>query len=151
MSNITVPLEPALSSSMAVHLQVIRYMIALYAPKLHKSLDCPESFVQHLKMATKISNDAYSWTKEDRAYYKKVSFRPVEFEKFTKVLDKVKKPISNNPLYSVRFCSKIVRAKHQPFSCTRRSTRNSSEFYTLAAHLYTTSNFPSIKQHLVTG
>ena len=111
MSNITVPLEPALSSSMAVHLQVIRYMIALYAPKLHKSLDCPESFVQHLKMATKISNDAYSWTKEDRAYYKKVSFRPIQFEKFTKILEKVKKAVSSNPLYSVllRFCIKIER------------------------------------------
>ena len=107
-AELQMPLGMELSSELALHLQTFRYMLALYAEK-SKGIDkhsCPESFAHYLKAAMKLSNDMYAWTKDDRAYYKKLFFKPKQFEMFSEMFSRVKKALAKSP-HLVRFFMQI--------------------------------------------
>lgn len=85
------------SGRLGLLLQAFRYMIALYVPEnkvpkedQSKISACSPLYKRYLSIVTKVTNDYYSWPKEDRAFYRSISFRPVHFEKLTFVFNKVK-------------------------------------------------------------
>ncbi len=89
------PLDEHSSARVAVHLQIFRYMMALYAGMTDQN--CPASFGNYLRTAVRTSGDVYSWTKDDKQYYKKMSFRTLQFEHLRHVFQEVQKHLSAHP------------------------------------------------------
>eukprot|EP00831_Metopus_contortus_P058372 TRINITY_DN5052_c0_g1_i1.p1 TRINITY_DN5052_c0_g1~~TRINITY_DN5052_c0_g1_i1.p1 ORF type:complete len:561 (+),score=64.62 TRINITY_DN5052_c0_g1_i1:118-1800(+) len=82
------------STLLFLYLQTFRYMIALYVED--PQAKCPEPFISYLKVASRMSMNAYSWNKIDRKYYSEALSHKVQYEKTSSVFKKVKQAVLNS-------------------------------------------------------
>jgi hypothetical protein len=95
------PLSVEQSHRLFVHLQTMRYLLAMYGEeKLWLSeITCPKSFTRYLRAVVKTSNNVYAWPNEDIVFMKDVTYNPLPLEDLFSTLNQLKEVMKNEPYF----------------------------------------------------
>jgi len=95
------PLNAEQGHRLFIHLQTIRYLFAMYGDeKLGLSeITCPKSFTEYLRAVMRISNNVYTWPKEDITFMNKVIYNLQPLEDVLSTLNQLKEVIKSEPYF----------------------------------------------------